>query len=866
MGATAAGALPSGRVALLFSDIQGSTALLNRLGEAYGDVLDVHDRVMRDAFDTYGGYEFSNEGDAFGAAFGDPVAAAEAALEVQQRLDDTAWPRGERIRVRMGLHYGEPKVRGQDYWGEDVHFAARVCSAAHGGQIVMSAAMRATVGPERAVTLGHHGLKDFPTPRELFQLTAPGAGPEQFPPLKSLSTFRSNLPSIATPLIGRDQVLDDLAGLFADGHRLVTLTGAGGMGKTRVAIALGERLGEELPDGVAFVPLAAVDPANVATAVAEATGAPRGGDADIAVQEHLARRRMLVILDNCEHLVEAAAALVTSILEHCPRVVVLATAQLPLDLAAERVHRLPPLVDAAARMFIDRACSHDATFTVTEAELQHVEELCALLDGFPLAIELAAARVRLLGVERLLRALRKDLHALGAGSRELPERHRTLETALTWTLSLLTSAERDAFVALAAFAASWSLEEAEQLLDEELDEVAVWEVMTRLMDASLVVVRGDGRFAMPQRVRQHASELLAASADEDRRRRRHAEVVGQEMRELVLEMYVDYRRMVANAADLLPEVLQAVAWARSSAPDFYRHVVGLTAPGLGKLGHLAVVADDVPALAEGIGEPRNWDDAALVYAVGLCHAMRFSTDTEGETAAFDAAARGFAAYGDPREVVQAGYMAGAALEVADRLPEAIHRFAEPQTSIARIDDPRWRDEFERRLAYSYSFDREGLGKRQEVLARVGIGTGVYAVGHWYNEALIAGRTGEVERALGCCAKAFLITPVQQLYITLNLVKCVAWLLAMDRHDAQSVEVRAAIQAIYHARTGAEHGNMLPEWAPAFAASDERLGEAAVGELRARGAGLSYDELVDRARRYAEQFGSTETSAGVEDRA
>ena len=550
--------------------------------------------------------------------------------------------------------------------------------------------MRAAVDGDRAWSLGHHGLKDFPTPRELFQLVAAGKEPEQFPAPRTLSAFRSNLPSINTRLIGRDDVLADLSAYFADGRRLVTLTGSGGMGKTRVAIQLGERLAATYADGVAFVSLSTVDSAGVAAAVADATGAPRGGETEVAVLDHLERRRMLVILDNCEHVVEAAAELVTSILGRCPRVAILGTAQLPLELSAETVYRLPPL-ETGSEMFVDRVRARDAAFDPSPLELEHVEQICDLLDGFPLAIELAAARVRLLGTERLLEALRYDLGALGVGGRDLPERHRTLGAALAWTLSLLSSHERAVFTALGTFAASWSLEEAEQLLEDDLAEAEAWDAMTRLMDASLVVVRGDGRFAMPQRVRQHAAELLASTPSGDRYRRRHAELIGGELRDLALEVFVDYRRMLANVVDLLPEARHAITWSRTQERETHRHVVGLMAFGFSKAGHLATIADDIESFPEP-GEPADYDDAATCFAHGLLHAMRWSTETDLEVGLFDRATRAFEACGEPREAAMGCYMSMSALAVAGRLEAADDRIREMVRLSDSTEDPRWRAE------------------------------------------------------------------------------------------------------------------------------------------------------------------------------
>lgn len=860
MDSRSGGPPPSGRVALLFSDVEGSTALLDRLGDEYGDVLDAHDRIMRGVFAEHGGFEFSNEGDAFGAAFADPVAAAAAAAEAQRLLDAHAWPRGERVRVRMGLHYGEPKIRGNDYWGEDVHFAARVAAAAHGGQVILSAAMRAALRDDQAISLGHHGLKDFPTPRELFQLVDPGTAAREFLAPRTLSTFRTNLPSIDAPLFGREEALADLDERLRDGRRLVTVVGPGGMGKTRVAVALGERTAARYPDGVAFVALAGVAPANVADAVADATAAPQGGaDGLAAVLAHLERRRMLLVLDNCEHLAEAAADLVASVLARCPGVAVLATSQMPLDLTTETVRRLEPLPvesvadapGAAVAMFEARAVARDPSFTIDAEERAQAEELCRLLEGLPLAIELAAARVRATGVPRLLAGLHRSLDALGAGARDLPERQRSLRAALDWTLSLLTETERDVFTGLGAFVASWSLEEAERLFAEDLDELGVWDAQTRLLDSSLVVVRGDGRFAMPERVRRHAAERLVASSDEARRRRQHAEVVGEELREMTLEMFVDYRRQLANVADLLPEALHALAWTRVADPQVHRHAVALIAPALAKVGRLVVVSAELPGLAPTGPEAGGWDDAAILYALGLAHAMRWSTDTEEEVGLFDRAARGFAAFGDPREAVLARYMASAALLAAAREEEAARQMSDV-LATERTGDPRWRDEIERLVAGMTIEDEAARTRRTDALARLGVGAGTYAINHLLVEAYLAGQARDHHSAVAILLRHLREHPRQQLYMALNATKALAWVLADVGRDAEAITLRAGVHACYRSRTGAEHGDLMPEFGPVFAAAEARLGSR-LREVVAAGERLSYDDLVDRAIEIAADF-------------
>lgn len=332
--------------------------------------------------------------------------------------------------------------------------------------------------------------------------------------------------------------------------------------------------------------------------------------------------------------------------------------------------------------------------------------------------------MRLLGVERLLDALRHDLVALESGAKDLPERHRSLRAALEWTISLLRSREKEVFTALSAFAMSWSLEEAEQLFEGEVDELLVWDATTRLMDASLVVVRGDGRFAMPQRVRQHAAELLVGSPSGERYRGRQAELVGLEARELALDMFVDCRRQLANIVDLLPEIRHALAWSRSRTPDAHRHLVGLVAPALAKTGELALVAGDITKGLPPGGEPRDHDEAAMCFAGGLVHAMQWSTDTDAEVGLFDRAARGFAAHGDPREEATAHYMAASALQVAGRPEDCRSRSDRLLEAASRSRDARWRPEVLRILAVDPQQSSQDI---EQAVAQYGVGTGSFAL-------------------------------------------------------------------------------------------------------------------------------------------
>lgn len=579
-------ALPVGEVVLFFSDIEGSTALLHALGSAYETVLDDHDAIMRSAFERHGGVEVKNEGDAFFTAFADHAAAVEAAVEIQRRFDAHTWPEGCKVRVRMGLHAGMPLVRGRDYWGIDVHYAARLASAAHGGQVLVSDLMHRKMRSPDLVSLGQHGLKDFPAPREIFQLVFDGRGPDMFPAPRTLSVHRNNLPTIYAPLFGRESVVEDLVRRLGSHDGLVSLVGPGGMGKTRVAVAAAERLASDFPEGVAFVALASVeDDERVPQAIADAVGSMRSDDVEAALFEHLARSSLLVVLDNVEHLA-GAPDWVARLVDAAPTCRFLVTSQAPLAIRAERVVALKPLEElSAVAMFKDRSGTADADDT-------DLLELCRALECVPLALELAAARVALTGLAGLRSALDRDLErALGAGPRDLPERQRGLRAALTWTTGLLTPAERAVLAGLGAFAEAWTLEQAEALFVAE-PEVDVWAALERLMALSLVVRRGDGRLTMPERTRRHAQALLAETGDLSRRRRDHAEVVLDALRPQLIEFMLDHRRGVANVADGLGEILHAFDWARLHDLALAARLVAGSSRMMGSLGVRGVLGDE----------------------------------------------------------------------------------------------------------------------------------------------------------------------------------------------------------------------------------------------------------------------------------
>jgi len=489
--------LPAGTVTFLFTDVEGSTRLLHALGpEAYADALAEHRRVVREAFARHGGVEVDTQGDAFFVAF--PTAPGALAAAAQAREALAAGP----IRVRMGLHTGSPLLGEEGYIGPDVHKGARIAAAGHGGQILVSEATAQLVDGAGLRDLGLHRLKDLTAPERIYQL-----GAQEHPPLKTL--HQTNLPVPATPFLGREAELAELVALLArDEVRLVTLTGPGGTGKTRLALQAAADAAEAYPGGIWWVPLAPLrDPALVLDSAARAVGA--SGD----LAEHIGDRRLLLLLDNFEHLVSAADDL-APIMAACPRLTVLVTSREPLHLAGEHEYAVDPLAPSeAVELFLTRAVAAKRDFTADG----EVARICERLDHLPLAIELAAARVKVLSPHALLARLEQRLPLLAGGARDLPERQRTLRATIEWSHELLSPDEQRLFGRLAAFRGGWTLEAAEAVAAADLD------TLQSLVDKSLVRVRDTGRFWMLETIREFAVERLDASGEADEIRGRHAE-------------------------------------------------------------------------------------------------------------------------------------------------------------------------------------------------------------------------------------------------------------------------------------------------------------------------------------------------------
>jgi predicted ATPase/class 3 adenylate cyclase/Flp pilus assembly protein TadD len=486
--------LPSGTVTLLFTDVEGSTRLLHELGAAaYAEVLEAHRRVIREACGRQRGVEVDTQGDAFFFAFGAAPAALAAAAELTEALSSGP------VRVRVGVHTGSPLRAEEGYVGVDVHRAARIAAAGHGGQVLVSQSTAALVDGDLR-DLGTHRFKDLLAPERVYQL-----GTEDFPRIRSLQ--RTNLPVAAWPLLGRQRELAELGALIKDGRRLVTLSGPGGSGKTRLALQAAAELSEDFLDGTFFVALAPLrDLSAVTSAVADAVGLRP--DEDVA--EWLSTRNVLLVLDNLEHL-EGVAATVSELL--VGDVVVLATSRAPLHLSAEQELPVEPLPDdAAAELLISRAAAAGRQLEADEA----VAALCRRLDNLPLAIELAAARTRLLSPRALLERLDDSLALLSGGALDLPERQRTLRATIEWSHDLLDREAQAAFRRLSVFRGSFTLEAAEGIASAGLDELEA------LRDQSLLKTLGNDRFFLLETLREYARNRLDGAGETGGFALRHA--------------------------------------------------------------------------------------------------------------------------------------------------------------------------------------------------------------------------------------------------------------------------------------------------------------------------------------------------------
>jgi predicted ATPase/class 3 adenylate cyclase len=542
--------LPTGTITFLFTDVEGSTKLWERNPEAMSKALSHHDELIRNAFEAHDGFVFKTVGDAFYAAFSTAAEAVEAAIDAQRSLLSEEWEETGPLKVRIALHTGTAEERGGDYFGPTLNRAARLLSTGHGGQVLLSLStqelVRDLLPPGAGLRdLGVRRLKDVLGPEHIFQLTAPEL-PTSFPPLNTLDVRLNNLPIQPTPLLGREREVAEITDLLRHADvRLLTLTGTGGTGKTRLALQSAAELIDDFEDGVFLVALAPIsDPELVASTVAGALSVSESAGRFLKedLRDFLSTKELLLVLDNFEQVVDAAP-LVGELLSGCPGLKVLTTSRTLLRIYGEHEYavrplelpdpdHLPPIETLsqyeAIRLFTERARAANVHFSLTNENALAVAEICARLDGLPLAIELAAARIKLLSPQAMSSRLGNPLKFLTGGARDLPERQRTLRGAIAWSYALLDEGEQVLFARLSVFSDGCALEAVEAICDPVGDLfVDVLEGLSSLVDMSLLrqeeMVEEEPRLVMLETIREYARERLELSGEAEEIRRLHAE-------------------------------------------------------------------------------------------------------------------------------------------------------------------------------------------------------------------------------------------------------------------------------------------------------------------------------------------------------
>jgi predicted ATPase/class 3 adenylate cyclase len=575
--------LPTGTVTFLFTDIEGSTLLWDAQPEAMQVSLARHDALVREAIVSANGYVFKAVGDAFCAAFALAPDAVAAALMMQVALDAEPWPAETFIKVRMALHTAAVETRDGDYFGAALNRVARLLATGHGGQTLLSQTTHELCRdslPEAASLrdLGAHQLKDLARPEQVYELQYPGLR-NDFPPIRSLSTHPNNLPQQLTSFIGRAKEIAEIEALLVK-NRLLTLTGSGGSGKTRLSLHVAAESLAQFPDGAWFVELAPLaDPGVVSQTVATVVGVKEEAGKPIiqTLTEHLKSKRMLLLLDNCEHLLNACATLADTLVRQCPEVRILASSREALGIAGEQTYRVPSLslpdrkqaqttrslsTYESVQLFIDRALAARADFRVTNQNAPALASLCHHLDGIPLAIELAAARARSLSVEEIDGKLDQRFRLLIGGSRMALPRQQTLRACIDWSYALLPAPEQRLLQRLSVFAGGWTLAAAEQVGGERAAEWEVFDLLTSLSDKNLVVaeqIDGHSRYRLLETVQQYARERLAEDGSG----------------EVVRERHRDYFLALAEEAKPKLNGVEQAAWLRRLEEEYDNFRAGL---------------------------------------------------------------------------------------------------------------------------------------------------------------------------------------------------------------------------------------------------------------------------------------------------
>lgn len=842
---------PDGTIALLFTDIEGSTRLAARLGSAWAGVLADHHALVGGAIAAEGGFVDGTEGDAFFATFVDAVPAARAAVGALRALRAHRWPRevGE-LGVRMGLHVGHVERRATGYVGLEVHRAARVAAAAHGGQLLLTGVARALIGDVvPADPLGAHRLKDFPAPEQLFCAVVDGRGAAAFPPARTEELRPTNLPAGAPALVGREDDLERVrAALVDEGERLVTLTGRGGVGKTSLALLAATGLLDEHPGGVWLARLAsATSPEEVLPAVASAIGAEgevSGSSLEAVVNRLRARGPTLLVLDNLEHLLGAGPALV-SLLDALPELRLLITSQAPLRLAAERCVPLDALDDEASLALIERvARRRGAALSVEGADRAALLEVVDLLDGLPLALELAAARLALLSPAQLRERLHDSPDLLKDAGGDRPDRQRSLRATVEWTLGLVEEDPRALFVRMGAFAGAVELEELEAVAGG--DGLDVLEALAGLLEVALVrrVESGDGRvrFGLPEALRQIAAGLLDVAPDGLQWRRAHAQRQHDLLWAAPLWLAPGAAYLAAVVADA--EAAAALRWARATG-DPLAATLGAARAGLladnGRVREALAVLE--PLLEKPSGDPTVDGRAFVAYALALMVIDRLDE-------AIAAADRAVAIASDPTtRALSVGQRGIVHTFRGDH--EASVRDSQEATTVARGIGPAALSgalmfEAQARL---YAGELDLAAQRLEQAEHVGAPVDAKLL--WSIETIngdLAMSSGRPQEALGHYARSLEAAQARGdgLQVLFDLLG-VATAFAVLREDADALEVVGLAKA-----QGVEVGGPSALTVAhlmgrdSLVAAEERVGPARALELTARGHAVPAGTRVSRA--------------------
>jgi predicted ATPase/class 3 adenylate cyclase len=812
--------LPTGTVTFLFTDVVGSTRLVREFGaDPYAAALAEHRRGLREVFARHGGTEVDTQGDAFFIAFNRAADAVAAADEARGALPANP------LRVRVGLHTGEPTLTADGYVGLDVPRAARIASAAHGGQVVLSETTRDLLEEDVVLRdLGRHRLKDLAAPLRLFQL-----GDGDFPPLRSLNF--ADLPVQPTPLIGRERELAEVADLL-HAHRLVTLTGAGGSGKTRLALQVAAEAVEDFADGVFWVPLQALrEPDLVLPTIAQTVGARNG------LADHLGDRRVLLVLDNLEQLLPAALQL-SNVLAQAPNVKLVGTSREPLRIRAEHEYPVTPLTEhEAIALFVERAQAVKPGFAGDDA----VGEICRRLDCLPLAIELAAARVKVLSPEAILARLGRRLPLLTGGPRDAPAKQRALRAAIDWSYELLSEHERRLFARLAIFAGGWTLEAAEVACDADLD------TLQALTEKNLVRAEAD-RFSMLETIREYASERLEESEDGQEVHERHAraftELAERARRELGGPQRAEW---IARLRTELSNIRTALAWASERRPELHSRIAVSLRIFWTMHGYLREGRRWLERSLE--TAPAGVQRAELLGGLGwICHAMG---DPEGASRAAEERLQLARALADPKNLSGAlGLLAVLAEERGDL--EQAEKLHEECISISLAQGDRGRPERHRGNYAEFLLRQRRHDEAAELLhdcltaARVRGDT--FLVGRYTADLgareLLQGRAADALPLLGEGVR--ILHGLGERWGTLYCFPLLAEAFAELGAHARGARLVGAAETLLKTTELALWPDGVRRLQETIAALRTALGEERFAALRAEGAAMSFDEVVEYA--------------------